>query len=112
MSEVRSVEYVPPRPFVLPERPYRVFTDGAAWCATGPGFINLQESNAGFGELPAEALVKLIAADARAEQRRREGIRQWHCTCCRKTFERGTPEDRAPCPRCSAGAQYTYEVQP
>ena len=30
--------------------------DGNAWCATREGFINLQESNAGFGMTPQEAL--------------------------------------------------------
>jgi hypothetical protein len=30
--------------------PVQVFRDGNAWCATGPGFTNLQESPAGFGD--------------------------------------------------------------
>jgi hypothetical protein len=29
--------------------------DGNAWCCTGSGFINLQESVAGFGSKPCEA---------------------------------------------------------
>jgi len=35
--------------------------DGNAWCATGPGFINLQESNAGFGDSPRAAVAALLA---------------------------------------------------
>jgi hypothetical protein len=31
---------------------YRVFKDGDMWCATCPGFINIQESPVGFGETP------------------------------------------------------------
>lgn len=34
--------------------------DGNQWCATMPGFINLQESNAGFGDTPAKAIADLI----------------------------------------------------
>lgn len=90
---------------------YRVFMDGDAWCATGLGFINLQESRAGFGPSPQEAVTALIAADSHAEQRRREGIRQWHCNNCQHEFGRGTPHDHAPCPRCKCGSQYTYEIE-
>ena len=33
--------------------------DGNAWCATGPGFSNLQESPAGFGDSKLEAISEL-----------------------------------------------------
>jgi hypothetical protein len=33
-----------------------VIKDGNAWCAHGEDFINLQESNAAFGETPKEAV--------------------------------------------------------
>lgn len=36
--------------------------DGTQWCATGPGFINLQESPAGFGNTPQQAVDELIRA--------------------------------------------------
>lgn len=34
----------------------RVYLDGNAWCAVGADFENLQESPAGFGGSPAEAV--------------------------------------------------------
>lgn len=40
--------------------PIVIMLDGNAWCATGEGFINLQESPAGFGDSPAEAVRNLI----------------------------------------------------
>lgn len=33
--------------------------DGNQWCATGPGFTNLQESKAGFGDTCLEAMAAL-----------------------------------------------------
>jgi hypothetical protein len=33
-----------------------VIKDDNQWCATGPGFINLQESHAGFGNTPEDAV--------------------------------------------------------
>jgi hypothetical protein len=36
--------------------------DGNMWCATGPGFENLQESPAGFGETKLEAMADLAKA--------------------------------------------------
>lgn len=36
--------------------------DGTAFCATGPGFTNLQESPAGFGETALEAMAYLAKA--------------------------------------------------
>lgn len=37
----------------------RLFMDGSAWCATFKDFVNLQESQAGFGETALEALADL-----------------------------------------------------
>lgn len=34
---------------------YHLFKDGNAWCAVGPNFVNLQESDAGFGDTPERA---------------------------------------------------------
>jgi hypothetical protein len=48
-------------------REYRIYMDGNAWCATATGFINLQESNAGFGDSPLEALADLIGQEESAE---------------------------------------------
>ena len=36
--------------------------DGNQWCATGPGFTNLQESPAGFGDTALEAMAELAKA--------------------------------------------------
>lgn len=36
--------------------------DGTAWCATGPGFQNLQEHPAGFGSTKLEAMAALAKA--------------------------------------------------
>jgi hypothetical protein len=38
----------------------RIFKDGDAWCATKFDFVNLQESDAGFGATPAEAITNLL----------------------------------------------------
>lgn len=37
-----------------------VFLDGNAWCATLDGFVNLQESVAGFGDTPRAAVANLL----------------------------------------------------
>lgn len=42
----------------------QVYMDGDAWCAVGDGFINLQESPAGFGKTPSEAVDALNAIRA------------------------------------------------
>lgn len=89
---------------------YKIFKDGDSWCAVGPGFIDLQESLAGFGDTKAEALAELEKAESKAERRRRENIRRWKCNNCEKEFSRATKEDKAPCPFCKSGNQYTYEV--
>ena len=89
---------------------YRVFMDGAAWCATATGFENLQESDAGFGASPVAALGELIVLEGAAEARRCDAIRDWQCNCCLRTFSRRAPQNSAPeCPKCKAGNQYVYE---
>ncbi len=37
----------------------RTFKDGNAWCAVLPDFINLQESEAGFGDTKDQAIAEL-----------------------------------------------------
>ena len=89
---------------------YRVFMDGAAWCATGAGFENLQESDAGFGDSPLAALGALIVLQGEKEARRCEGIRDWKCNCCQTEFSRRAPQNKPPdCPRCKAYDQYVFE---
>lgn len=89
---------------------YKMFKDGKSWCATAPGFINLQESIAGFGDTKAEALRDLENCESKAENRRRESIRTWKCNNCERVFKRGTLNDEAPCPHCKCGDQYTHEI--
>ena len=54
----------------------RVFKDGNAWCAVRPGFVNLQESTAGFGDTKDEALKNLESRplDAAEETTERAAI--------------------------------------
>ena len=41
-----------------------IFRDGTAWCAVyTESFVNLQESPAGFGGTPLEAIQNLFEAD-------------------------------------------------
>ena len=40
----------------------KVFLDGSSWCATKGDFINLQESDAGFGETPNDAVTDLMVS--------------------------------------------------
>jgi hypothetical protein len=42
--------------------------DGDLWCATGPVFINLQESSAGFGNTPREAVADYFTRLAKEDQ--------------------------------------------
>lgn len=42
-----------------PPKVYRVYKDGDKWCATFEDFVNLQESPAGFGDEPWEAISDL-----------------------------------------------------
>ena len=43
--------------------PIKVELDGNAWCATRDGFVNLQESPAGFGATRLEAVKALLSAE-------------------------------------------------
>lgn len=52
----------------MSDQTYQVFKDGSAWCAVGADFINLQESDAGFGDTPVEALAELLKIEASREQ--------------------------------------------
>jgi len=54
-----------------PCRQYNLFRDGNMWCATRPDFINLQESPAGFGTTPRDALAALIEDE---QEERRDGL--------------------------------------
>lgn len=38
----------------------QVFLDGDTWCATGEGFVNIQESPVGFGITPSDAVRGLM----------------------------------------------------
>lgn len=42
---------------------YHIYLDGASWCAVFSDFVNLQESNAGFGDTPLAALGELIVKE-------------------------------------------------
>ena len=39
---------------------YKIFKDGNLWCAVTNDFINIQESDAGFGLTPGFALKELL----------------------------------------------------
>jgi hypothetical protein len=41
---------------------YHLLRDGDAWAAVGPDFVDLQQSPAGFGATPEEAVGALRAA--------------------------------------------------
>ena len=43
------------------ETQVNVMKDGDSWCAFEDGFLNLQESEAGFGATPHEAVMELIS---------------------------------------------------
>jgi hypothetical protein len=43
---------------------YTIKKDGGSWCATSDTFINLQESPAGFGDTPVNALRALLMAES------------------------------------------------
>lgn len=43
---------------------YRVYPDGNQWCAVKSDFINLQESDAAFGNSPFDAITKLLEIPA------------------------------------------------
>ncbi len=39
---------------------FRLFREGNAWCAAREPFVNIQESDVGFGEFPLEAVAELL----------------------------------------------------
>lgn len=43
----------------IKQAPLNVFKDGDKWCATFKDFVNLQESQAGFGDTALEAFADL-----------------------------------------------------
>lgn len=49
------------KPDPIDMSPYRVYRDGDQWCAVPHDFKNLQESVAGFGATPSEALSALLS---------------------------------------------------
>lgn len=49
----------------VPQEKIHVQRDGSIWCATAPGFIDLQVSLAGFGDTPEEAIADLKARGER-----------------------------------------------
>jgi hypothetical protein len=51
---------------------YRLFLDGNKWCATGPGFEDLQSSPAGFGSTKEAAREALIMDIEKYPHRRGE----------------------------------------
>ena len=87
--------------------------DGAAWCANRINFINLQESDAGFGESPLEAVGALLIIENEKEIERCKKMRRWLCTNCQSTFSRGNvlPGDVPWCPTCKCFGQYVYEAK-
>lgn len=48
-------------PITKKQKPH-IRLDGNQWCATWPNFINLQESQAGFGDTPEAAVAMLGGA--------------------------------------------------
>ena len=113
-----SGDHNSPAPLATDQHSYSVFRDGAAWCATASGFVNLQESPAGFGESPVVALGELIVAEQAAEAERWKTIRRWKCNNCLAEFQcrhagdGKTPGTGPACIRCKAYGQYTFEVLP
>ena len=95
------------------ESQYNVYIDGNVWCATAGDFVNIQESNIGFGKSPVMALKQLLEMEDTAEQKRCEGMRKWQCNNCQYKFLRGKVSSgiMADCPKCTAGNQYTYEIE-
>ena len=93
---------------------YIIENDGSNWCARDDlTFINLQESDASFGESPMEALGALLVIEKEKEIERCRGMRWWFCTACQSTFSRGKvlPGDVPWCPTCKCFGQYVYEAK-
>lgn len=45
-----------PKRFPFPDDAFIIYRDGNRWCAVRQSFVNLQESHAGFGATPEEAM--------------------------------------------------------
>lgn len=72
MGKMRYGDYVPGLACALHGGPTtRVFRDGNQYCAVYPGFINLQESLAGFGDTPELARQELENARMAAARKDR-----------------------------------------
>lgn len=93
---------------------YSVQMDGDHWCATGDGFINLQESIAGFGKTPDQAVVQLRIAEVEQEKERcLRTVRKWKCSCCNTEFHQRVFFAETPhCLHCTGRHQYVTEVKP
>lgn len=91
---------------------YRIYKDGDAWCAVCDDFVNLQESEAGFGNSAVESLKNLLDKLADLEILRCDGMRNWLCENCGARFSRGlVAAGSAPdCIRCKAGNQSVREI--
>jgi predicted Zn-ribbon and HTH transcriptional regulator len=94
-----------------PDAQVRIFKDGNMWCAVRDPFINLQESDAGFGEKEVDALQELKKAEMVTEHKRREGVRRFKCNNCGTVFDRINTMNQPACNRCKAGGQYVYEYK-
>lgn len=57
--------------------PITITRDGDQWCAVGPGFTNLQESPAGFGDTPEQAVSRLRSAIATGNTFDQMKIKRW-----------------------------------
>lgn len=49
------------------EPAFKIFRDGSEFCAVMGGFVNMQESTAGFGKTPEGALLNLLGSASRCE---------------------------------------------
>lgn len=91
---------------------YRIYKDGNAWCAVCDDFVNLQESEAGFGNSAIESLNNLLDKLSDLEILRCAGMRNWLCGNCWARFLCGEVGlgDIPECIYCKGGNQYVREV--
>lgn len=50
------------------ETVFTIRKDGSAWCAVDQDFVNLQESEAGFGDSPVSAISNLLASNRQPQE--------------------------------------------
>lgn len=83
-----------------PSKPegYRIYKDGNEWCAVGPGFIDLQQSPAGFADTPGGALARLMQEHGK-EWAEKNG--EWV-----KSATKPEPASEDACPNC--GVQFGW----